>query len=157
MIFVIVCALEKGASAILSLCRCIYPPPRPEFPPSISFLMKNILESGREGVPKEIMALAINLSTDPRCALGFAEGLTYLIKRALKTKDSLLMKVVRNLAAHDHENIKFFFLDYIDNLMKVVRRNSSDAMVVEVLGVFGNLTIPNLYVVFRKGVGKRVG
>lgn len=73
--------------------------------------MRTILEHQEERVPVEVMALAINLSTQSRNAQLIVgdSGLKFLTKRALKTRDPLLFRMMRILAQHD-ESIKMQFL-----------------------------------------------
>ena len=65
--------------------------------------MKLVLESPTPTVDSELMALAINLATNKRNAQLICEGkgLRLLFKRAFKHKDSLLMKMLRNISQHD--------------------------------------------------------
>jgi hypothetical protein len=68
--------------------------------------MKQIIESESEQIDLEIIALGINLALNNKCALkmleyGKKKGLKYLIKRAFKFKDPLVMKMVRNMSQHD--------------------------------------------------------
>ncbi|KAJ3115068.1 Kinesin-associated protein 3 [Phlyctochytrium bullatum] len=111
----------------------------------IPMMIKMILEYKGERVNLELMALAINISTDLKCAEMICEdnGLKFLIRRAIKTKDTLILKMLRNIAAHDSE-CKLLFLDYIDDLMPFTLKNMANPEVmVEVLGIFGVLTIPD--------------
>ena len=65
--------------------------------------MKMILESTSESVEIELIALAINLAANKRNAQLICEGngLRLLMRRALKFKDPLLMKMIRNISQHD--------------------------------------------------------
>lgn len=65
--------------------------------------MKMILESTSERVEIELIALAINLAANKRNAQLICEGngLRLLMRRALKFKDPLLMKMIRNISQHD--------------------------------------------------------
>lgn len=65
--------------------------------------MKMILESTSEHVEIELIALAINLAANKRNAQLICEGngLRLLMRRALKFKDPLLMKMIRNISQHD--------------------------------------------------------
>lgn len=62
-----------------------------------------ILESTSESVEIELIALAINLAANKRNAQLICEGngLRLLMRRALKFKDPLLMKMIRNISQHD--------------------------------------------------------
>lgn len=74
--------------------------------------MKAIIESESDQVDLEIIALGINLALNNKCAVKMFEyskkkGLRYLIKRAFKFKDSLVMKMVRNMSQHDELKKEF--------------------------------------------------
>ncbi|KAJ3412303.1 Kinesin-associated protein 3 [Chytridiales sp. JEL 0842] len=112
---------------------------------AIPLLIKMILEYKGEKVNVELMAVAINIATSQRCAQIICEdnGLKFLMKRALKTRDTLLLKMLRNVCDHDGE-VKMMFLDYIDDLMHLMLKSltSTDVM-VEVLGILASLNIPD--------------
>ena len=65
--------------------------------------MKLILSSSGPQVPLEQMSLIVNLAANKRNAQIICEGggLKLIMKRALKQRDPLLMKMVRNIAQHD--------------------------------------------------------
>lgn len=68
--------------------------------------MKAILETESEQVDVEVIALGINLAFNSKCAVKMFEyakkkGLRYLMKRAFKFKDPLVMKMIRNMSQHD--------------------------------------------------------
>lgn len=105
-----------------------------------------ILEYKGDRVNLEIMALGINITTVYEYSRIIVEenGLKFLLKRALKTRDPLLFKMLRNMCEHDDLSIKMRFLDGIDEMM-VLLLNSADNpdLMVEILGVLGNLNIPD--------------
>ena len=61
-----------------------------------------ILEAPGNRVAREIMALGINLALDEGNAAAICQnnGVKFLLKRALKTDDALLAKMVANLSHH---------------------------------------------------------
>lgn len=65
--------------------------------------MKLVLNSPEPMVPLELMALAVNLAANKRNAQLICEGagLKLLMKRALKYRDPLLTKMIRNIAQHE--------------------------------------------------------
>lgn len=71
-----------------------------------------ILEYKGDRVNIETMALGINLSTHLDHALSIANdnGLKFLIKKVVKTKDPLLCKMLRNISQHNELRIKIKFL-----------------------------------------------
>ncbi|KAJ3293590.1 Kinesin-associated protein 3 [Borealophlyctis nickersoniae] len=112
----------------------------------IPMIMRMILEPKTDSPTTiEVMALGINIASNPRNAEVMCDdnGLKFLMKRALKTRDPLLFKMVRNLSMHDG-GIKMLFLDYIDDIMHVLfKPTTPPAILVELLGLLGNLTIPD--------------
>ena len=65
--------------------------------------MKMILECPGDRVEIELIALTINLAANKRNAQLICEGsgLRLLMRRAIKFKDPLLMKMIRNISQHD--------------------------------------------------------
>lgn len=79
--------------------------------------MKMIIESPNEQIDLELVALGVNLALNSKCAIQMIEynkkkGLKLLVKRAFKFKDSLVMKMVRNISQHD-EVKKYFCVSYL--------------------------------------------
>uniref|UniRef100_A0A8C4D9V2 Kinesin-associated protein 3 n=1 Tax=Dicentrarchus labrax TaxID=13489 RepID=A0A8C4D9V2_DICLA len=70
-------------------------------------------------------------------------GLKMLMKRALKMKDCLLMKMIRNISQHDGPT-KPLFIDYVGDLAAEIRAEEEEVWVLECLGTLANLTIPDL-------------
>ncbi|RKO93016.1 kinesin-associated protein-domain-containing protein, partial [Blyttiomyces helicus] len=115
------------------------------FTDAIPLVMKMILEFKGERVSTELMALAINIAANQRNAEVICQdgGLKFLVKRAIKTRDSLLLKMVRNLAQHEGPT-KMNFLDHIDDFMHVLQKSTSNPeLLVELLGILSSLNIPD--------------
>ncbi|KAJ1558416.1 Kinesin-associated protein 3, partial [Cladochytrium tenue] len=111
---------------------------------AVGLLMKMILEYKGERVNIELMAVAVNVAANRRCAEFVCEdnGLKFLVRRALKTKDALLLKMVRNVALHQGD-VKLLFLDHIDDLMHLLQKSLTQPdILVELLGTLASLTIP---------------
>ncbi len=74
--------------------------------------MRLILESPDELVDPETIALGINLACSPRNVqiMCSGPGLKLLLRRALKSKDSLLFKMIRNISNCSSSTIKKLFL-----------------------------------------------
>uniref|UniRef100_A0A4X1UV41 Kinesin associated protein 3 n=2 Tax=Sus scrofa TaxID=9823 RepID=A0A4X1UV41_PIG len=66
-----------------------------------------------------------------------------LMKRALKFKDPLLMKMIRNISQHDGPT-KNLFIDYVGDLAAQISNDEEEEFVIECLGTLANLTIPDL-------------
>lgn len=74
--------------------------------------MKMIIESPGNQVDLEIVALGTNLALNSKCAVQMVEyskkkGLRYLVKRAFKFRDALVMKMIRNISQHDETKKHF--------------------------------------------------
>ncbi|KAK7945363.1 hypothetical protein WMY93_001091 [Mugilogobius chulae] len=93
----------------------------------------------------ELISICINLAANKRNAQVMCEGngLKMLMKRALKMKDCLLMKMIRNISQHDGPT-KALFIDYVGDLAAQIRAEEDEEWVVECLGTLANLTIPDL-------------
>jgi hypothetical protein len=109
-------------------------------------LMKMISESTEEHVEAEVVALGINLACHPLNAQKMAEGpgLAVLVRRAVTTRDHLLLKMVRNITQHEDQRLKRLFLDFIPDFGNVIVQQQDDQLVVEALGILGNLTLMDL-------------
>lgn len=109
-------------------------------------LMQMLYEHGEEEFEIELISICINLAANKRNAGLMCEGngLKMLMKRALKMKDCLLMKMIRNISQHDGAT-KPLFIDYVGDLAAEIRaEEEEEEWVVECLGTLANLTIPDL-------------
>ncbi|XP_063840518.1 kinesin-associated protein 3-like isoform X4 [Scylla paramamosain] len=111
----------------------------------IPTVMKLVLNSPEPMVPLELMALAVNLAANKRNAQLICEGagLKLLMKRALKYRDPLLTKMIRNIAQHEGPT-RALFTEFVGDLCEVVSGGESDEFVLECVGVLGNLSLPDL-------------
>jgi hypothetical protein len=92
------------------------------------------------------MAIAINLCTVGSFVkeLNDDDGLRHIMKRAIKTRDPLVFKMLYNISQHDDISIKLRFLDCIDEFMNIMVKSTNDPeILVEILGILGNLLIPD--------------
>ncbi len=85
--------------------------------------MKLIIESQTEQVDFELVALGVNLALDETCAALMVDfnkkkGLKYLIKRAFKFRDALVMKMIRNISKHDSLKENFLVIKSINHAAK---------------------------------------
>ena len=92
----------------------------------------------------ELVALAINLSTNSKNAATLADGDQYevLIKRALKNEDILLLKVTRNLAQFASSKVKAVLEKYALEFIKIIlQAKDLPEIQIELLGslVYANL------------------
>uniref|UniRef100_A0A3B5LID9 Uncharacterized protein n=1 Tax=Xiphophorus couchianus TaxID=32473 RepID=A0A3B5LID9_9TELE len=108
-------------------------------------LMQMLYDHGGEEIEAELISICINLAANKRNAQLMCEGngLKMLMKRALKTKDCLLMKMIRNISQHDGPT-KPLFIDYVGDLAAEIRTEEEEEWVLECLGTLANLTIPDL-------------
>ena len=77
-----------------------------------------IIRHPKKSIDRDLMALAVNLALEPRCAeLICADGDTVhaLIKRAHQTYDPLLLKFIRNLVTHQGPSLDLFKVKFIKN------------------------------------------
>ncbi|XP_064649316.1 kinesin-associated protein 3-like isoform X2 [Lineus longissimus] len=111
----------------------------------IPIVMKMVLESPEEKVELELVSLCINLAANKRNAQIICEGqgLKMLIKRAVKFRDALLMKMIRNLSQHDGPT-KLLFLDYISDLPQYITAVEDEEFVIESVGILANLTFSDI-------------
>lgn len=66
--------------------------------------MELVVEYPENHVAKELMALTINLTTNPRNAESFCSsgnGIQRFMDRLIKTHDPLLAKMLRNISDHE--------------------------------------------------------
>ena len=75
-------------------------------------VMRLILECPDELVDPETVALGINLACSPRNVqiMCNGPGLKLLMRRALKTQDSLLLKMIRNISKCQGDTKKLFLV-----------------------------------------------
>ncbi|KAJ7411862.1 kinesin associated protein 3 [Willisornis vidua] len=108
-------------------------------------LMKMLFECPDERVDLELISFCINLAANKRNVQLICEGngLKMLMKRALKFKDPLLMKMIRNISQHDGPT-KSQFIDYVGDLAAQVSNDEEEEFVIECLGTLANLTLPDL-------------
>uniref|UniRef100_A0A6Q2Z7A0 Kinesin-associated protein 3b n=1 Tax=Esox lucius TaxID=8010 RepID=A0A6Q2Z7A0_ESOLU len=108
-------------------------------------LMKMLFEHGEERIDAELISFCINLAANKRNAQIICEGngLKMLMKRALKLKDPLLMKMIRNISQHDGPP-KHLFIGYVGDLAAQISPDEDEEFVIECLGTLANLTIPDL-------------
>ena len=93
----------------------------------------------------ETISLAINLALNQRNAQLMCDdsNLTQLFDKALKTNDSLILKLLRNISHHD-DPIKMLFLDHHKDLVKAMVTNDSEEVVVECIAILANLSLPQI-------------
>uniref|UniRef100_K7G3A4 Kinesin associated protein 3 n=1 Tax=Pelodiscus sinensis TaxID=13735 RepID=K7G3A4_PELSI len=108
-------------------------------------LMKMLFEFPDERIDLELISFCINLAANKRNVQLICEGngLKLLMKRALKFKDPLLMKMIRNISQHD-EPTKNLFIDYVGDLAAQISNDEEEEFVIECLGTLANLTLPDL-------------
>ncbi|CAB1326854.1 unnamed protein product [Coregonus sp. 'balchen'] len=104
-----------------------------------------IPQHGEERIDAELISFCINLAANKKNAQLICEGngLKMLMKRALKLKDPLLMKMIRNISQHDGPP-KHLFIDYVGDLAAQISPDENEEYVIECLGTLANLTIADL-------------
>ncbi|XP_018420217.1 PREDICTED: kinesin-associated protein 3 isoform X2 [Nanorana parkeri] len=108
-------------------------------------LMKMLFECSDDRIDLELISFCINLAANKRNAqlICEANGLKMLMKKALKFKDPLLMKMIRNISQHEGPT-KNLFIDYVGDLAAQISNDEEEEFVIECLGTLANLTIPDL-------------
>ncbi|XP_075038840.1 kinesin-associated protein 3 [Mixophyes fleayi] len=108
-------------------------------------LMKMMFECSDERIDLELISFCINLAANKRNAQLISEGngMKMLMKKALKFKDPLLMKMIRNISQHDGPT-KILFVDYVGDLAAQISNDEEEEFVIECLGTLANLTISDL-------------
>ncbi|XP_070816255.1 kinesin-associated protein 3a [Chaetodon trifascialis] len=108
-------------------------------------LMKMMFDCVEDQMDVELISLCINLAANKSNAQVFCEGngLKMLMKRAVKLKDVLVMKMIRNLSQHSGPT-KSLFLDHVGDLAAQISEEEAEEFVIECLGTLANLTIPDL-------------
>jgi len=121
----------------------------------IPYVMKMMIDFPGNHVGKELAALAINLSLNERNCNFMCQGSNFkkVIERAMKRQDPLLMKFCVNISVwtlktqerlpDDHkESYKQarMWAPYIEDLAKVMMSTDDQAVMVEVMGIFANLS-----------------
>eukprot|EP00903_Cladosiphon_okamuranus_P009154 g8747.t1 len=130
---------------------------------AIPIVMQLVLNFPQKMLAKELAALAVNLSLNPRNAQMMASqrGLPHLVDRVTETKDPLLMKVIRNISMwtfRSQEGMENPEKEYrertlwdplVEPLLDLATETESHELLVEVLGTLNNLTALDL----PKGIG----
>uniref|UniRef100_A0A8C4ZQ07 Kinesin-associated protein 3b n=1 Tax=Gadus morhua TaxID=8049 RepID=A0A8C4ZQ07_GADMO len=108
-------------------------------------LLQMLYDHGEEKMDIELISFCINLAASKKNAQIMCEGngLKMVMKRALKMKDCLLMKMIRNISQHDGPT-KALFIDYVGDLAAQMAAEEEEEFVVECVGTLGNLTVPEL-------------
>ncbi len=84
----------------------------PKWTEIVPVLIRLILECETERVDIEIISLAINLGTVAlhRNAIYTSNALKFLLRRAIKSRDPLLFKMLRNVSQDENQDIKLQFV-----------------------------------------------
>ncbi|KAK2586095.1 hypothetical protein KPH14_008377 [Odynerus spinipes] len=110
----------------------------------IPMVMDMILNLEDEHLRPELIALGVNLATNPRNAQLMVENnhLQGLIQKAFRNQDALIMKMIRNISHHDA--VKENFVEFVGDFAMAVNQSDSQDFVLEVVGILGNLELPDL-------------
>ena len=103
-------------------------------------VLEFVVEYPGTRVSKDLIALAINLACKEIIAGVFVKqnkGLPRLMDRLLRTRDPLLAKMVRNIS--QHPVLAPNFKNFIPDLLGIFSKAESDEVMVEILGMFGNI------------------
>eukprot|EP00040_Diaphanoeca_grandis_P026391 m.147705 g.147705 ORF g.147705 m.147705 type:complete len:748 (+) comp30555_c0_seq2:224-2467(+) len=115
----------------------------------IPVMMEEIIHPSEEDATMHVLALFINLAMEKKNAVKMClnHGLDHLIKIALFSADvksssvpTLVMKLIRNISRHDGDVRKHFEAHKETLVEAAVTNPTNESMLVEILGVLGNLT-----------------
>ena len=106
----------------------------------VQMVTQMIQQSREEQVDRTLLALAINLASNARCAEVIAglDGVASFMQRTIHSQDTLVCKIVRNMAQHD-SSYKKQFVQFIPDIISLLRTTDDVALLVEILGILGNL------------------
>lgn len=121
---------------------------------AIPIIRQLVVHFPQNMVAKELVALAINLTHKSRNAELMCQGsgsLKQLVERVLRTRDPLLMKVIRNLSQWTFSiqeelskgrpyKYSGMWGDYIKPLLRLSQESENHDLLVETLGVLSNIT-----------------
>ncbi|XP_012148766.2 kinesin associated protein 3 isoform X1 [Megachile rotundata] len=108
-------------------------------------IVTNMILSSEDDHPKmELIALGINLAINSKNAQLMVENnrLQGLIRKAFRNQDPLIMKMIRNVSQHD--STKENFVEFVGDFAMALNQSDSQDFVLEVIGVLGNLELPDL-------------
>ncbi|XP_063683184.1 kinesin-associated protein 3-like [Bolinopsis microptera] len=105
----------------------------------------HILQENEEGqLDMELMALCVNITQNPKIAAHFAQNLRLLLRQSLKNRDSLMLKMVRNILSHEVQEKKVV-LSSINEIVSIVKDCPHEEQItVELLGVLAELNLPEI-------------
>lgn len=123
------------------------------FTEGIPIILGMIIRFPQEKLAKELAALAINLSYNPRNAELMVQGLSRLMLRLQETNDPFLMKIIRNLSLYtctvqtatpngpsEYGNLRGVWSPHVKVLMKLAKSTDDQDLLVEILGTLGTST-----------------
>ena len=102
-------------------------------------LRKLLVECTKGQLPLELASLAINLATQARAAEVLCEGgaVRQMLKRLYCTHDTLLIKLLRNLCAHEGSAQQA--APFAADLFALVQQVEGEELLVELLGLLASL------------------
>jgi len=106
-----------------------------------AYLMKQILACKEPHLPADLAGLCINLAHVPAAAAALAAdgGVRQLIDRLMRTRDVLLLKLIR--AAVAHEETAMQAAPMAGDLLSLLALGDSEPMLLELLGTLSNLRL----------------
>lgn len=115
---------------------------------AIPFTVKMVLEDPADRVNREVLALAVNLASNLRNAELMCEGtnMQQMVKRAVKTSDPLLFKLVKTISSHEGKAKEYFVntVSVVADIVRMVKSAPYSDLLVELLGILGNLSGPGI-------------
>ena len=110
----------------------------------INLIVKKVLKPN-PNTYFETISLAINLALNQRNTQLMSENSNFdqLIAKGLSSKDSLMLKLLRNISHHD-DPIKMLFIDHHKDLAQIMVKSDSEEVVVECIAILSNLTLSQI-------------
>lgn len=114
----------------------------------IPMLLRFLLESDEEKISIELIALCINIAMNQKNTQVISEcfngkATKHLMRRAFKYKDTLLLKMVRNMSQHNGPT-KQKIVEYIGDFAKAISASKDEDFSIECIGTLSNLTLANI-------------
>eukprot|EP00741_Cyanophora_paradoxa_P016640 tig00000198_g16069.t1 len=109
---------------------------------AVPLVLQLILHFPETLLGRELAALAVNVCHNARNAEQMMErdGLGLLMNRVFRSRDPLLMKIIRTISQHDGPG-KVQFMEYLPDLVRLAVTCEDPDLLVEVLGTLGNLPV----------------
>eukprot|EP00026_Physarum_polycephalum_P002706 Phypoly_transcript_02714.p1 GENE.Phypoly_transcript_02714~~Phypoly_transcript_02714.p1 ORF type:complete len:620 (+),score=86.23 Phypoly_transcript_02714:716-2575(+) len=115
---------------------------------AIPYTIKMALDEPSDRVNREVIALAVNLASNQRNAELMCDGnnMQLMVKRAVKTFDPLLFKLMKTISSHEGKPREYFIanISVVADIIRMAKTVQNSDLLVELLGILGNLSGPGI-------------